>query len=306
MKLPKRLIRSLIFFTMRSVELLSRFLPWRVGVRVGGLIGLILYYFLRREKRQSLENLRIAYGSDKSTRELMQIVKKSFQNLGKGLIEILTLKHLGPSQVDRLVTIEGEEYLKAASEQGTGVILITGHIGNWELMAAFLAMRGYPLHVIAAPLYDPRIDEWIVRFRNQFKVETISRGSPASSRKILGVLRKKEILGLLIDQDTKVDGVFVDFFNKKAYTPTGAAQLALKSGAATMTCFITRLPDDRHRITIEKPMILTSTSDHDHDIQINTARFTSRIEEHIKHYPDQWVWMHRRWKTKARPAPESA
>jgi KDO2-lipid IV(A) lauroyltransferase len=303
MKLPKRIIRSLIFIALKSVELLSRTLPWKIGVRLGGWIGVTLFYFLRRERRQSLENLRIAYGADISTRELLQIVKKSFQNLGKGLIEILSLKYLKSDQIDRLVSIEGEEYLKSASEQGTGVILITGHIGNWELMAAVLALRGYPLHVIAAPLYDPRIDEWIVRFRDQFKIETISRGSPASSKKILGVLRKKEILGLLIDQDTKVDGVFVDFFNKKAYTPTGAAQLALKSGAVTMTCFITRLPDDRHRITIEKPLILTRSSDHAKDIEMNTARFTSRIEEHIKHYPDQWVWMHRRWKTKARPAP---
>ncbi|HEY5599227.1 MAG TPA: lysophospholipid acyltransferase family protein, partial [Candidatus Manganitrophaceae bacterium] len=196
---------------------------------------------------------------------------------------------------------EGSEYLEAAAAEGKGMILITGHIGNWELMAAALSVRGYPLHVIAAPLYDPRIDEWIVRFRERFKIETISRGSPASSKKILGVLRKKEALGLLIDQDTRVDGVFVDFFNKKAYTPAGAAQLALRSEAATMMCFITRLPDDRHRITIEKPFLLTRTSDHEEDVKVNTARFTARIEEHIKHYPDQWVWMHRRWKTKANP-----
>jgi KDO2-lipid IV(A) lauroyltransferase len=114
----------------------------------------------------------------------------------------------------------------------------------------------------------------------------------------LGVLRKKEILGLLIDQDTQTNGVFVNFFNKKAYTPGGAAQLALKSGATTLMCFVTRLPNNRHRITIEKPMTLTKTDDYQKDIEVNTARFTSRIEEHIKQYPDQWVWMHRRWKTK--------
>src|SRR5579884_1076526 len=298
MKFSKKLIRSLIFASLTSVAFLTRPLPWKWGIRLGGFIGTLLYYLLRRERARSLESLRIAFGSDKPERELQQILKKSFQNLGKGLIEILKLENLNQDQIDSLITIEGEEYLDEAENEGNGTILITGHIGNWELMAAALSLRGYPLHVIAAPLYDPRIDEWIVRLRSRFQVETISRGSPSSSKKILGVLRKKEILGLLIDQDTKVNGVFVNFFNKKAYTPSGAAELALRSGAATMMCFITRLPNDHHRITIEKPMALVQSEEHAKDVEINTARFTSRIEEHIKQYPDQWVWMHRRWKTK--------
>ena len=227
----------------------------------------------------------------------MVIEKKNFCNLGKGLIEILNLHRLKKDHVETLISVEGEEYLKAAEASGQGTILITGHIGNWELMAAALSIRGYRLHVIAAPLYDPRIDDLIIKLRERFNIETISRGSPSSSRKILNVLRSKEILGLLIDQDTKVDGVFVDFFNKKAHTPAGAAQLALRSGAATMMCFVTRLPGDRHRITIEKPMHLFKSGDRERDIETNTAMFTKRIEEHVKHYPEQWVWMHRRWRT---------
>lgn len=298
MKISKKLVRSFIFAALTSVAFLTRPLSWKWGIRFGGLIGALLYYFLRKERAKSLEGLRIAFGADKPERELHHILKKSFQNLGKGLIEIINFGNLKPEQIASLITIEGEEYLKEAENEGNGTILITGHLGNWELMAAALSLRGYPLHVIAAPLYDPRIDEWIVQHRSRFQVETISRGSPSSSKKILGVLRKKEILGLLIDQDTKVNGIFVNFFNKKAYTPTGAAELALRSEAATMMCFITRLPNDHHRITIEKPMTLAQGSDHMKDVEINTARFTSRIEEHIKQYPDQWVWMHRRWKTK--------
>lgn len=298
MKISKKVVRSLIFAALTTVAGLTRRLSWKWGVRLGGLIGTLLYYLLRKERAKSLEGLRIAFGADKPDRELHHILKRSFQNLGKGLIEILNLDHLRPDQIDSLIAIEGEEYLKEAENEENGTILITGHLGNWELMAAALSLRGYPLHVIAAPLYDPRIDEWIVRLRSRFQVETISRGSPSSSKKILGVLRKKEVLGLLIDQDTKVNGVFVNFFNKKAYTPAGAAELALRSGAATMMCFIARLPNDQHRIIIEKPMTLLQSADHAKDVEINTARFTSRIEEHIKQYPDQWVWMHRRWKTK--------
>lgn len=302
MKLSKKILRSLIFFSLTSIAFLSRPLSWRWGVRLGGALGTVLFFFLRRERARSLEGLRIAFGNGKSDQELHQIIRRSFQNLGKGLIEILNFENLKPSQITSLITIDGEEYLEQAAREGNGTILITGHLGNWELMAAALALRGHPLHVIAAPLYDPRIDEWIVRLRSRFGVETISRGSPSSSKKILGVLRKKEVLGLLIDQDTKVNGVFVNFFNKKAYTPAGAAELALRSGAATMMCFITRLPNDCHRITIEKPITLIQSSDHAKDVEINTARFTSRIEEHVKQYPDQWIWMHRRWKTKPEKA----
>jgi len=298
MKLSKRFIRNLLLLLLKGVGFFTRLFPWRLGVLFGGLLGTLAFYLLKRERRRSLEGLQVAFGNEKSEKALLTIARKNFCNLGKGLIEILNLHRLKKEALETLISLEGEEYLKAATESGQGVILITGHIGNWELMAAALSMRGYRLHVIAAPLYDPRIDELIVRLRADFKVETISRGSPSSSRKILSVLKSKEILGLLIDQDTRVDGVFVNFFNKKAHTPAGAAQLALRSGAATMMCFVTRLPGDQHRITIEKPMRLYRSGNKQQDIQRNTAMFTARIEEHVKQYPEQWVWMHRRWRTK--------
>ena len=294
----KRFVRNFLLVLLKGLGFLIRLLPWRLGVHFGGLLGLIAFYLLKRERRRSYEGLKVAFGNEKSEQALQRIARKNFSNLGKGLIEILNLHSLNKEQLETLVSLEGEEYLKAATESGQGGILITGHIGNWELMAAALSMRGYRLHVIAAPLYDPRIDELIIRLRADFNVETISRGSPSSSRKILSVLKKKEILGLLIDQDTRVDGVFVNFFNKKAHTPAGAAQLALRSGAATMMCFVTRLPGDRHRITIEKPMHLYKNGNKEQDIEKNTAMFTARIEEHVKQYPEQWVWMHRRWRTK--------
>ncbi len=298
MKWSKRVSRSLLFSLLKFVGFFIRFLPWRLGVHFGGSLGTIAFYLLRRERKRSLESLQVAFGFEKSKQELLRIARRNFKNLGKGLIEILNLQYLTSDQIKSLILLEGEEYLKEAATAGNGTILVSGHIGNWELLAAGLCIRGYKVHAIAAPLFDPRIDEWIVRLRSKFNIETISRGSPSSSRKILNVLRKKEILGLLIDQDTKVEGVFVNFFNKQAYTPSGAAQLALRSGSTTMLTFVTRLPGDRHRITIHKPINLIKSGNRDTDIQSNTALFTACIEEHVKQYPDQWVWMHRRWKTK--------
>lgn len=293
----KQLVRGLVFFGLKGIALGSRMLPWGFGIWIGGQLGRLSFYLLSREKRIATTNIAFALGNEKTSGELEKVVQSSFENLGKGVIEILKMSRLRRGELDALVYLEGEEHLKRAYGEGRGVILITGHIGNWEMMAAILARRGYPLHVIAAPLYDPRIDDWISRSRNAFNIQTISRGAPSSSKKIISVLRKKEVLGLLIDQDTKVDGVFVEFFNRKAYTPSGAASLALRSDAAVLPCFIVRLPGNKHRITIQEPIRLIFSGDHGKDLVLNTALFTRAIEDCVRRYPEQWVWMHRRWKT---------
>jgi len=301
MNLFKRLSRASLFPLLKGISWVSRSLPWKLSVALGGGIGLLFFFISKRYRLLAFENYKMAFGLSQLDDSSYKIIKKSFKNLGQSLVEILNLQRLTRQQVDALILWEGEEYLK--QEEGEGIVLITGHIGNWELMGAALSMKGYRLHAIAAPLYNDRMNSFIVNLRSLFNVGTINRGTPSSSRKILEILRKKEILALLIDQDTRVNGIFVPFFNKKAYTPTGAAQLALRSNAKTVMAFITRLPDNRHRITIQKPLTLSRTGDLKHDVEVNTALFTSRIEQHIRTYPDQWVWMHRRWKT--RPADDT-
>ena len=289
--------RLALALLIKGIAFVARLFPWHVAVFLGGRLGIFLYYILRRERIASFHNLKIAFGDAKDHVESTRIIKNSFIHLGKSLIEVLVLPHLKPHELDSLVSWEGEEYLKNTDEKG--VILITGHIGNWELMGAAIAHRGYPIHAIAAPLYNSRIDQFVIQLRSLFGVRTISRGTPSSSRKILEVLRKKEILALLIDQDTRVDGVFVPFFNKKAYTPAGAAQLAVRANAVTVMAFITRLPNNRHQITIEKQLTLFRSEDKKSNIENNTALFTSHIERKIRMNPSQWVWMHKRWKTEA-------
>ena len=297
MTFRKRCSRLALALLIKGISALSRCLPWGVAVSWGGQLGLFLYHVLGRYRMASFNNFKIAFGSEESPIQSAQIIKKSFVNLGKTLIEVLKLPTLKPHTLDALVSWEGEEYLK--NTDGKGVILITGHIGNWELLGAAIAGRGYPIHAIAAPFHDSRIGQFIIQLRSLLGVKTISRGTPSSSRKILEVLRKKEILVLLIDQDTKVDGVFVPFFNKKAHTPAGAAKLAVRSDVVTVMGFITRLPHDHHRLTIKKPLTLFRTGDKKDDIEKNTALFASHIEQEIREVPDQWVWMHQRWETVA-------
>jgi KDO2-lipid IV(A) lauroyltransferase len=176
------------------------------------------------------------------------------------------------------------------------VIFVTGHIGNWELLAALVARRGYDASVVATPVYDERLDQRLVAARAVHGVETIRRGSASAARQLLSSLRRNAVLGMLIDQDTDVDGAFVPFFGRLAHTPVGAAALALRTDARVICGFLVREGASRHRLVLQGPVELVRTGDSDHDVVENTARLTEMIERHIRAHPDQWIWFHRRWK----------
>lgn len=275
---------------------IALFLPRRIGVRLGGSLGGLAFYILRRERYRALKHIELALGNEYEPDELVRIIKVSFRNLGKNLFEVLKLSRLTRAEVDRMVEISGEECLKEAIARGRGVIFITGHLGNWELLAVAVAMR-FPLSVVAAPIYDPQLEEVLVRLRKLHSIETVIRGQPHSLRRLLTKLQKGGVVGMLMDQDTRVDGIVVPFFGRGAYTPTGPAILALRTGAAAVIGHIYRQSDNRHKIIVQGPLHLITTGDREADIQANTARFTQVIEEFVRNYPEQWVWMHERWKT---------
>ncbi len=217
-------------------------------------------------------------------------------NLGRSGLEMLMLSRRRGTRIERWCTIDDEARLREALSGGRGVVFVTAHTGNWEMLAALVARRGYPATVVATPVYDRRLDDLLIAARAAQGVETISRGSASAARQLLSALRRNAFLGMLIDQDTDVDGVFVPFFGRAAYTPTGAAALALRTGAAVVCGFLVREGSIRHRMVVQGPITLIRTGDHERDITENTALFTGLIERHIRTFPDQWVWFHRRWK----------
>jgi KDO2-lipid IV(A) lauroyltransferase len=178
-----------------------------------------------------------------------------------------------------------------------GVILVTGHIGNWELLARGLTAEGFPLYAIGKRSYDERFTVLIKKFRDQGNVKTIWRGDSEAFEKMVAVMKENSILGLLLDQDTSVQGVFVPFFDCPAHTPSAAAVLARRTGAAIITVFNYREPEGCLRIVGEE---LTPADDDEFGRAVvrDTAAMTARIEAHIRAHPTEWVWMHRRWKTR--------
>ena len=296
MRTGQRMIRRAIVWAVAILQSLASVLPWRLGVALGGWVGWMAFAALPGARRRALAHVAVAFPDGGGETHHRAIARRSFVNLGRSAFEVLMLSRRSHPPIERLCAVEGEERLKAALAAGRGVIFLTGHFGNWELMAALVTRRGYPASVVATPVYDPRLDRLLVDARARHGVHTISRGSPSAARHLLSGLRRNAILGMLIDQDTDVDGVFVPFFGRPAYTPSGPAALALKTGAAVIFGFILREGASRHRLILQGPIELIRTGDPARDIRENTARFTREIEQWIRSHPDHWVWMHNRWK----------
>jgi KDO2-lipid IV(A) lauroyltransferase len=194
-----------------------------------------------------------------------------------------------------VVDFPDHEKIATALAQGRGAIYVTGHMGNWELMADAVAAR-FPLGVIAAPLEPAALNDMIVGLRERMGIRTIVRGKQGAVKELIRSFKENRILGLLIDQDTDVEGAFVDFLGRPAWTPTAAAQMAIKFKVPVIFGYIHRESSVKHRLTIEGPLELIRTGNSEQDVLLNTAMLTKKIEEAVLRYPEQWVWMHRRWR----------
>lgn len=294
--LRRRIQKWTLFQIVRAVVAVVKLIPYEASVRLGGLGGRVGGIFMRRDRAQALFQLRLALGTSRSEDELKKIVGEMFVNLGRGIFEFINFDKIR-DRVEEWVEIEGLEHLDAAMAEGRGVIWVTGHIGNWEIGANRIALLGYPVNVVARLMYGDRLNDYIMNWRSSNGINTIIRSRRSSGKEILRAIRGNEILALLIDQDTNVQGVKVDFFGIKARTPVGAASLALKKGCALLPGFIVRVDSCRHRITILPPLELIETGDLKADIATNTQALTSVIEKIVRKHPAEWVWMHRRWGT---------
>jgi len=290
-KTKKEVTRISLIWITRMIRLFSLIVPYRLGVRAGGVLGFVAYYLLPRERTRAIAHLTHVF-SEKSPSWIRQTARRCFIHLGKGLLEIMLMT---PRHLEEVIDIRGEENLRAAINIGKGVIYVTGHIGNWEIMGHAVAAR-YNLSVIAAPIEPEQVNNMIVELRAGMGVRTILRGRLGASRELVRVFKENRIMGILIDQDTDVESAFVEFMGKPAWTPTAAASMALKFNAPVIFGYTQRDKDQRHTVFIEGPLNLIQTGDRDKDVIANTAMLTKMIEDAIRKNPEQWVWMHRRWR----------
>ena len=289
----KNFYRYLLFLIALMFKGIVQSLPRRLVVPLGKGVGLLCYWLLRRERKRALQHLKLVYGN---SRDIGAIARGVFENLGMNLVEWLQMVRLNRDKIDKIVACTGIEKVREALAKGKGIIMLTGHFGNWEYLGAYFGLHGYQGAVIGKKIYYHNYNKLLCQLREAVGVETIWRSG--SIKKMLSALRKNGLLGILPDQDTKkVDGIFADFLGHISYTPSGPINLALASGAVLLPCFIVR-EGRGHRIFVEDPIEIIKGQDKDETISINTRKWVQVLEKYINKYPDQWVWIHRKWRTK--------
>jgi KDO2-lipid IV(A) lauroyltransferase len=268
---------------------LERALSW--SDRVGDLVFLLM----RQTRRLALEHIESALGDELSPAAREQIVRASFRNIARSFCELANFDEIRP-RLDQYVEVEGWQNIAAVREAGRGAIAITGHIGNWEILAAYFALRGIPVGAVARRIHERRLNDLIVAFRTRQGVETILRESPGASRQILNILKKRGVLAMLIDQDTKAPSVSVPFFGRQARTPAAAAALSIRRDLPVVPIFAQRRPEGGHRLMLLPPIYPPHTDDRRSDILEMTGAFNRVLEERVRENPAEWVWWHRRWR----------
>lgn len=287
---------GIVYWFVRLLIAISMSIPRKTWLKICGALGSLGYYVGVKTRKLTIRHLAMAFPT-KSPSEIKALAKSTFKMLGKNAGDILRSSRSVKSlqDLEKFLVTDGLENYELAHKKGKGVIFLTCHLGAFDMQITNMAMRGLDPNIIGTPLKDPRLNELLWEYRNAHGAIPIARGK--ETFKLIKVLLSGGSVALLIDQDTKVKSVFVDFFGRKASTPAGATVLALKTGAAVIPTYIHLGEDGLQHMYILPEIPMTITGDEEKDIVFNTQVLTNFIEETIRKYPDQWVWMHERWKT---------
>jgi KDO2-lipid IV(A) lauroyltransferase len=297
----KRIERAAGRFGLRLVVGPVQAMPLPMARAFGRRLGVLMFHALGRRRRVALKNLKLVYGA-LSDRERYAMARDVFRHFGEMAAEFIKIPDLGGADVDRLAVVEGEENLCRALEAHRGVLVVTGHFGNWEFLARWLTTHGYPLNVVARKANDPQADKLLTDTREGGGSQVFNRGN--SARAVLASLKKNELVGLLPDQNAA--DVFVPFLGFPTGTVDGPAVIHLKTGAPLVFSWCVRLPDNRFAITFEPPEVVAPTGDRDADIARVMTLINARLEAQIRRHPRQWLWLHDRWKASPGVFPEGA
>jgi len=295
--LKKEIKYAAIYYLIRFLILVSNRIPRRWWLAFCGFLGRVAYTFAKQSRRQAILHLTLAYGREKTTPEILAMSKRMFILLGKNAGDILRARAVRTlADLDKFLVVHGYENFEQATARRKGVIFLTCHLGAFDLQITVMSLHGLKPNIIGTPLKDQRLNELLFEYRNAHGAVAIERGK--ETLRLIKALKTGGSIAILIDQDTKVKSRFVDFFGMPAATPVGATILAMKTGAAIVPTYIYLGDDNRQHMHILPEMPLVAIGDEEKDMIENTQHFTRFIEEQIRKHPEQWVWMHERWKTK--------
>lgn len=288
-----RLEYALAWLLIRSIGLLPRPVARAAGISLGQLV----YLLHRKLRRVGMRNLELAF-PEKSRQERRQILRGEFTSLGRQLAEVCLFPRYTRENVSQIVVYDGFENFEQAQARGKGVLYLTAHLGGWELSAFAHSLQGHPLHVVMRGMDNPYLDRLVQNLRTMHGNRAVDKDNFV--RGLLSAMKAGETVGILMDTNmTPPQGVFVDFFGIPACTASGLARIALRTDAAVVPGFtVWDRALRKYRLRFEPALKLIRSGDEEADIVANTAMFTKVIEDYVRRYPDQWLWVHRRWKTR--------
>lgn len=277
-------------------------LPRPLARALGVGTGLLAYAFYPRLRRVGMRNLAIAF-PEKTKKDKRKILRQVYRNLGRQLAEFCLFPRYTKAKVDEIAVYDGFENFAEAENRGKGVLFVTAHFGGWEIGSFVHSLHGHPLNIVIRPLDNPYLNRMVDRYRTSHGNSTFPKQDFA--RGLLSSLKRGQTVGILMDTNmTPPQGAFVNFFGVPACTATGLARVALHTDAAVVPGFTLWDKNLRkYRIRFDPAIKLVRTGDDEADAVTNTANFTMVIEDYIRRHPEQWLWVHRRWKT--RPAGET-
>jgi KDO2-lipid IV(A) lauroyltransferase len=279
-----------------------RWLPRPVARAVAGGIAMLVYRFHPRLRRVGIRNLELAF-PEKSPEEREQIVKGVYRSLGRLLAEVPKFPDYTLENVERIAVYDGLDNYLAARDRGKGVLFLTAHLGGWEIGSFVHSLHGHWLNIVARRLDNPLLERWVLRLRSLHGNKIHDKDEYA--RGLLAAMRHGETVGALMDTNmTPPQGVFVNFFGLPACTAAGIARVAMHTGAAVVPAFtIWDEALDKYRIRFEPAIPTVCSGDDEADVVANTQSYTAAIEQAVRAHPEQWLWVHRRWKTRPEGEP---
>lgn len=293
MRISKQFWQGFVRTALWALFTVLRRVPWKPALAWGTAMGTLAYHLSARYRKVADKNLKIAYGDSLTEHQRQDLIKRVFQHFTRAmLVEFLKGSGMTLAELQDRVKMESMVPLEAAEARGKGVIIIAAHLGNWEWSAKYLALTGHPIRVIARQSEDEKFNALTDRIRGNDGNMVHPRGE--SPRPLLKTLRENGRIAIVPDQ--KSEDVFVPFFGKLAGTVAGPAVLALKTGATLLPIFCPRQPDGTYRIIMGPAIVAEPTGDRDADVQRIMAQITKVIEDIIRQYPDQWLWLHDRWR----------
>lgn len=294
--LRKEIKYTALYYFIRFLIFSSNVLPRKTWLRFCSLLGRAAYQFSPKPAARMVRHLTIAFGKEKSPDEIKKLSKKTFEMLGKNAGDIIrSLRVKSLTDLNKFLVTTGIENYEKAHAKGKGVMFLTAHLGAFDLQITNMALRGLKPNIIGTALGDERLNELLVKYRNAYGAIAIERGK--ESVRLFKALKSGGSIAILIDQDTKVKSRFVNFFGRMASTPIGATVLALKSGCSVVPTYVYLDEDYKQQMHILPEIPLVYTGDEEQDLIINTQNFTDFTERVVREHPEQWVWMHERWKT---------